>query len=194
MYKVIGSFASRAQRVIWALEELGLPYEHVDARPASPEIKAVNPSGKVPALIVGGEVLSDSGAILNYLCDNHDGLGFKAGTTQRAVQDAHMLRAIDEIDGPLWFSGRARMMLGEDFMDDRAALNVVMKRGFALILEAMQGPYLQGETFTVADIYTAHAIAWARSRKIEMPDEIVAYYRRAYAREAAQRMRERFMK
>ncbi|MGY9039234.1 MAG: glutathione S-transferase N-terminal domain-containing protein, partial [Rhodobacterales bacterium] len=43
MYKVIGATKSRAMRVMWMLEELGQPYEHVPCGPRSDEAKQYNP-------------------------------------------------------------------------------------------------------------------------------------------------------
>ena len=73
MYTVIGHPQSRALRVIWALEELGQPYELVKAMPRSEEILKYNPLGKIPALIDGEDVLTDSVAIMTYLADKHGG-------------------------------------------------------------------------------------------------------------------------
>lgn len=53
MYQVIGGVKSRGFRVIWALEEMGLDFEVLDAKPHSPEVKTANPLGKIPALKVG---------------------------------------------------------------------------------------------------------------------------------------------
>jgi len=64
---------SRSQRVLWALEELGLPHEirhHArDAvtRLAPPELKAIHPLGKSPVIEHEGQVVFESGAILDYL-------------------------------------------------------------------------------------------------------------------------------
>ena len=48
MYTVLGSTKNRTLRVIWTLEELGLTYDQIKGNPSSAEIKALNPSGKVP--------------------------------------------------------------------------------------------------------------------------------------------------
>ena len=63
---------SRSQRVLWLLEELGLPYEVVryqrgpDLRaPAS--LRAVHPLGRSPVLVDGGRTIAESGAIIEYL-------------------------------------------------------------------------------------------------------------------------------
>ena len=68
---------SRSQRVLWALEELGLPYEikqyQRDAvtNLAPPELKAVHPLGKSPLLEDDGVVVEESGAIIQYLLDKY---------------------------------------------------------------------------------------------------------------------------
>jgi glutathione S-transferase len=68
---------SRSQRVLWALEELGLAYEirhyQRDAvtNLAPPELKAVHPLGKSPLLEDSGTVIEESGAIIQYLLDTY---------------------------------------------------------------------------------------------------------------------------
>jgi glutathione S-transferase len=82
---------SRSQRVLWLLEEIGLPYEvrRYQRDPATmlapPELKAVHPLGKSPVLTDGPLVLAESGAILEYLVETHgDGRFVPApGTPER---------------------------------------------------------------------------------------------------------------
>ncbi|UUX95166.1 glutathione S-transferase family protein [Aquabacterium sp. J223] len=68
---------SRSQRVLWLLEELGLPYELKTYRRdpktmlAPPELRAVHPLGKSPVITDDGLTLSESGAILEYLADRY---------------------------------------------------------------------------------------------------------------------------
>ena len=70
---------SRSQRVLWLLEELGLPYEikqyQRDAvtRLAPPELKAVHPLGKSPLISDGAKVIHESGAIIDYIIRRHGG-------------------------------------------------------------------------------------------------------------------------
>ncbi len=65
---------SRSQRILWLLEELGVPYEIVryqrnaETRLAPPELKAVHPLGKSPVLEDGALKIAESGAIVEYLC------------------------------------------------------------------------------------------------------------------------------
>lgn len=68
---------SRSQRIVWLLEELGLPYEmrhhQRDAvtNLAPPELKAIHPLGKAPLLEDQGQVIQESGAIIQYLIDQY---------------------------------------------------------------------------------------------------------------------------
>ncbi|WP_299848601.1 glutathione S-transferase family protein [uncultured Roseovarius sp.] len=65
---------SRSFRVLWLLEELGLeceivPYSIRDGSLRDPAFLAISPAGRVPALETGKEVLCESGAILQHLCE-----------------------------------------------------------------------------------------------------------------------------
>jgi len=68
---------SRSQRVLWLLEELGLPYEikhyQRDAKTnlAPPELRQVHPLGKSPVITDDGLTVAESGAILEYLVDTY---------------------------------------------------------------------------------------------------------------------------
>jgi glutathione S-transferase len=68
---------SRSQRILWLLEELGLPYDiklyYRDAktRLAPPELQAVHPLGKSPVITDDEVVIHESGAIIDYLIRRH---------------------------------------------------------------------------------------------------------------------------
>lgn len=68
---------SRSQRVLWLLEELGVPYEikgyQRDAKTmlAPPELLRVHPLGKSPVITDDGRLLAESGAIIEYLVDRY---------------------------------------------------------------------------------------------------------------------------
>lgn len=82
---------SRSHRVLWLLEELGLPYE-VKRYPrnaawlAPRELQQVHPLGKSPVLTIGERALAESGAILETLVEEHphSGLGIAPGETGRS--------------------------------------------------------------------------------------------------------------
>jgi glutathione S-transferase len=69
---------SRSQRVLWLLEELGVPYavKRYERDPqtmlAPPELRAVHPLGKSPVVTDGGDVLAESGAIIEALVARYD--------------------------------------------------------------------------------------------------------------------------
>ena len=68
---------SRSQRILWLLEELGVPYElklyrrNPATRLAPAELKAVHPLGKSPVITDGDEVVAESGAIIEYLVERY---------------------------------------------------------------------------------------------------------------------------
>jgi glutathione S-transferase len=90
---------SRSQRILWLLEELGAPYEiafhqrDAETRLAPPELVAVHPLGKSPVIVDGGQVIHESGAIIDYIVRKHGGGRFAptAGTEdhERYLQWIH---------------------------------------------------------------------------------------------------------
>ncbi|WP_100258970.1 glutathione S-transferase family protein [Qipengyuania seohaensis] len=70
---------SRSQRILWLLEELGAEYEirsyqrDAETNLAPPELKQVHPLGKSPVIEDNGRLISESGAIIEYLCERHGG-------------------------------------------------------------------------------------------------------------------------
>lgn len=68
---------SRSQRILWLLEELGLPYEIKFYRRdavtnlAPPELTAIHPLGKSPVITDDGQVVAESGAIVDYIVRRH---------------------------------------------------------------------------------------------------------------------------
>lgn len=68
---------SRSQRILWLLEELGLPYEiarydrDATTRLAPPELQAVHPLGKSPVVTDEGRTINESGAIIDYIVRRH---------------------------------------------------------------------------------------------------------------------------
>jgi glutathione S-transferase len=70
---------SRSQRILWLLEELGLPYEikpyqrDAQTRLAPPELQKVHPLGKSPVITDGNKTIIESGAIIDYIIRRHGG-------------------------------------------------------------------------------------------------------------------------
>ena len=88
---------SRSQRVLWLLEELGVPYalkryaRDRKTKLAPPELKAVHPLGKSPVVTDDGDTIAESGAILEYLTDKYAdrASGELAGLTPKPATPEH---------------------------------------------------------------------------------------------------------
>ena len=191
MYKVIGSRASRGLRVLWMLEELGQPYEHVPAKPRSDEALAANPSGKIPALQVDGETITDSVAIMTYLADRHGALTYGAGTLERARQDALTLMILDEVEGLVWMAARHSFVLPEAqrMPEVTKSLKWEYEQVLPRLEAALTGPFLTGEMMTIPDMLLAHCLSWAeRAGFAEAPAKLADLRSRMEARDAFQRV------
>lgn len=174
MIKLVGTRKNRTLRVIWLLEELGIEYEHVPASPRSDEVKKIVPSGKVPALIVDGTIISDSVAIMTYLADKHGQFTFPAGTVDRAIQDSHTQFLCDEFDACLWAAARHTFILPEEkrVPDVKESLKWEFERSLGLFMDRLgDGPYLMGDTMTIADIVACHLGNWAVNARFPVDNQ-----------------------
>lgn len=172
MYTIVGHPASRAMRVAWVLEELGQPYGWRLAEPRSPEIFAVNPLGKVPALVMEDQVLYDSIAICQFLADRHGGLTHPPGSTARAHQDAILNHIVAEVDAALWTASKHRFVLPEEHRKDGMGDVALFEFGKAMTeLDALKGdaPFLAGDFCTVPDLVLCHCAGWAYTRRFPLP-------------------------
>jgi len=194
MYKLIGSPQSRSFRVLWMLEELGVPYDHEPAPPRSEAVVAVNPAGKVPVLVVDGTPITDSTAILTYLADRHGRFTHPAGTLERARQDSLTQFLLDEFDAALWMSARHSFVLPPELR--QSAIKDSLKWEFersqrTLMARIGEGPFVMGAEMTVPDIILAHCGRWAEQAKFPVTAPGLADYlarmreRPAYLRAAA---------
>jgi glutathione S-transferase len=170
------------------MHEMGLEFEHIAAATRSPEVLAVNPSGKVPALIVDGTAIIDSTAILTYLADKHGKLTYPAGTIERAHQDSLTHFILDEFDAVIWTAARNTFVLPAEkrVPEIKETLRWEFARSIKLIEERMHdGPNLMGEKFTIPDIILTQIGGWARVAKFDVPDgKLKDYFRRQIKRPA----------
>lgn len=188
MITVYGTPRSRVMRVMWMLEELGEPYDLVPAPPRSEAIRAVNPEGKVPAVTLEGETLTDSVAIVQFLADRAGRLTAPAGTLARARQDAFTQFCVDEVEGALWTAGKHSFALPEELRvpqvkeTARAEFDRAMKT-----LERRLGDaeFVTPLGFTVPDLLLGHCAGWAERAKFAVPEgPVAAYFARLQARPA----------
>lgn len=198
MYKIVGFPRTRAMRVMWLLEELGEPYEVDPALPQSDTVKVLNPSGKVPVLVDGDAVITDSVAICTYLADKHGRFTFPAGTLDRARQDSITQFGVDVLEGALWTAAKNTFIHPEDVRVP--AVKDVCRLEFEQGLKTLEaligdGPYAMGETFTIADIIVGHCSGWALAAKFDLPKEgpVYDYFKRLRERPAFQAMMAKVM-
>ena len=173
MYTVIGGTKTRAFRVMWMLEELGQPYDLNPAAPRSDEARKFNPSGKIPALVDGDEVLTDSVAIMTYLADKHGALTAPAGTPARARQDAMTFWLIDEFDAVLWAAAKHSFVLPEEARVPaiKDSLKAEFERAASTLSDRLEGPFLMGDQITLPDLLAVHCINWSIGAKFPRVDD-----------------------
>ena len=150
MIKLYGGPMSRAFRVMWMLDELGLKYEHVSfdhkkvMTHKSAEYLAINPNGHVPTFVDGDIVMWESFAINLYLASTYgEGRFFGKSPAEQAAIYKWTLWGACEIEGPTDAAGKLRTMMRHDWVVDRYK---VVEAALA------RQPYLAGERFTVADL------------------------------------------
>lgn len=178
-YTVIGNTQSRAARVLWMLEELGIPYEHVGVKPHTAEVSRFNPSGKVPVLLVDGAPVTDSTAIVQFLADRHNRFTHPAGSLERARQDALTQCILDEFDAILWTAARHSFILPEAqrVPQIKDSLRWEFTRNQGLFVRRMgDAPFLMGDEMTVPDLVLAHCGIWARAAKFDIVEPVLGEY------------------
>ncbi|WP_116808952.1 glutathione S-transferase family protein [Steroidobacter cummioxidans] len=194
---------TRSIRARWALQELEVPFESVSIRlmegaGQTPEYLALNPAGKVPTLVDGDFVLTESVAIVLYLAEkySHKGL-LPTDLKQRAQLNRWMLFAVTELEQPLWRIARHLFLYPEH---QRLPADIELAkdefRSMAAVLEQhMQGrEFLIGDRVSVGDFVTAYTLDWGN--EVELLDAcptLLAYMQRMYARpKAALRIKDAF--
>ena len=173
MYTLVGSPKSRAFRVLWMLEELGVEYKIEAVGPRSPEITALNPSGKLPVLKDDDDIIIDSTAIIQYLADKHNKFTYPAGTIERAHQDSFTCFALDDLDGILWVTAKHSFIFPEEMRAEGVKPSAQIDFAKSLVdLEQRLGDneYIMGDTFTIPDIIIIHCYGWAMTAKFDWPD------------------------
>jgi len=169
MIRIYGANFSRAQRCLWLLHELDVPFEHIATGFATDskaeEYLALNPNGRVPTLVDGDLVLWESVAINIYLSKKYP--SELSGKTLE--QEAHMLKwslwGVTEIEQACNDVMFHRKFLPEGQRDEGVAVAAEKKLARPLpVLDAAlaRSPYLLGDRFTVADLNVAAMLSPAK--------------------------------
>lgn len=188
---------SRAGRIVWLLEELGLPYEinKMAFHPKdlkSDEHRARHPLGRVPVLEDGAVSIYESGAIVEYILERHKNGGLKP--TVEAPEYPQYLQWFHYCEGmvmpPVNTIVVQTLLLPPERRDETALGQAqrLLTRSLAPVDEALAGKdYLIGD-FSAADIMLGHA-CFMSNRLGCVPDEMAnlkSYIGRIEARPAFQ--------
>ncbi|MGB6116803.1 MAG: glutathione S-transferase family protein [Mesorhizobium sp.] len=192
MYQAVGSPGSRLTRVTWMLEELGQPYEIVKAKMHTDVMRRYNPTGKMPALVDGDVVVTDSAAICAYLSEKHadKGMGPNPGLAGRAEMMSWMIYAQAEFESPMWNKLKHRLLLPENLRADVSNWIAHEFDAEARGLEAKLAgrPYALGDRFSAVDLILGHCGQWSRSGKFAAPSPVISdYFDRVLSRPALAR-------
>jgi glutathione S-transferase len=204
---------SRAQRVLWLLEELGVPYEikhhqRTKTFQAPPELKAIHPLGKSPIVEDQGRVLAETGAIVEYLLDAHgEGrLRPPPGTDERIRFTYWLHYAEGSAMPPLLMQLLFQLMPRRSPALLRPLVRRIADRAQAGYVrpqlklhmnfwesELQRSTWFVGEEFTAADIMMSFPVeaAAARAQALEGRPKLAAFRERIRARPAYQRAAER---
>ena len=205
---------SRSQRVLWLLEELGVPYEvkryERNARTmlAPPELRAIHPLGKSPVIEENGVVTAETGAIIEQIMAEHPGNALTppsgSAAARRVTYWLHYAEgsAMTPLLLKLVFGALPKRSPGlvkplvnaiskkaqSSFIDPQIADHTAFWEG-----ELSRAAWFAGDQFTAADIMMSFPLEACSSRAPFGPDKprCAAFLKTVHARPAYQRALER---
>ena len=168
MLKIHGRANSmNVQKVVWALDEMNVPFDRIDAGGAfgivdTPEYKAMNPNSRVPTMDDDGFILWESNAIVRYLAAKHDIGGLcPSDPRQRADADRWMDWQQTTVGGaitPIFWNLVRTAEPDRDLAAIEAARLTMIDLMWIIDKALADRPYLAGDTFTMGDIPIAIAV------------------------------------
>jgi glutathione S-transferase len=186
---------SRGRIARWMLEEIGQPYraEVIDYGPnmKAAAYCAINPMGKVPALVHGGTVVTECAAICTYLADAFPAAGLAPAPGSKARGPYY--RWLFFGAGPIEAAATNKAMGFELPKERQAMAGYGSLDDVAAALEsALTGrDYIAGDRFTAADVYVGSQLIWGMQfGTIPKRPAFEQYGQRLAARPAAKRARE----
>ena len=188
----------RGFRVVWLLEEMGLPYR---LRPVDllagvekdAEYLAINPAGFIPAIQDGDVTMVESIAIMEYLMARYGPTPLAPGPHDPAFPTYQQFLHLGEagLAASMYFVVVSRNLAPEAERRNwgaSKALEVFESRLGLVARQLARSPYLAGETFTAADISVTYALQFARrGGGIALGEAEQAYMARTSGREAYKR-------
>ena len=168
-----------------ALEEAGAKFEAQrlnlrEGEQKRPEYLAVNPKGKVPALVVDGGTITENPAIISYVADTHPQAKLLPPPGELARAKAQEWLA--------WCASTVHVSFGPIFRDrNNAEQRKVVQENLDRYDAWLKGTYVLGETFSGADCYTLVFTAWAMSFGLNVGPKMRASAKALLQRPAVQR-------
>ncbi len=160
LIKLYGTPRSRASRVLWCLEEIGVAYENLDLKDVSDTEKEnilgkVNPNLKVPALDDNGFMIFESMAINLHLAKNYSQTLWPTDSNQQSAAIQWSIWAMTEIEPPFVELFLQRIILPEEKRDPQAEETAIetINRPIGVLENILsKNDYVLGNTFTIADL------------------------------------------
>jgi glutathione S-transferase len=186
---------SRSQRILWLLEELGLPYEirqhkrDPETRLAPPELKQIHALGKSPVIEDGGKVVAESGAIIDYVLRHHGGGRLVPAMSNPKYDDyVHWMHYAEGSGMPALIIRINVARVGEAAAPALPRLDEEIALQLGYLDGALKGrPYILGDELSAADIQLSFIGELAGARfGIDHYPEIKAWVQRFQARPAYQ--------
>jgi len=188
---------SRAETVVWALQELGLDYETKELNAykfeqRSPEFLAINPFGKVPTMTHNGKHFTESLAIIEYLNDLHpDRPLTPSHNDDNYAEKNYKLRQVVsfgmiELESYVWILTKIKVLDNYENWPEGTAEKCITNIQNALPIATSwldSQEYIAGDRFSLADIYYHHLFNWLKMLGVALPEQAKAYVKRLSARE-----------
>ena len=161
-----------ASNFVWTcrivLTEKKVPYTLTSVMPHTPEVNAVHPFGKIPAMRYGDVVLAESRAICGYLERMFDGPPMMPSDPIKLAQVEQWVSILMTHIDPSWirqYVGRGYIFPGTpDKSPNRAAIEEALpklQQQFPVMNEAVENGYFVGGSFTLADAYFVPMLFYA---------------------------------
>lgn len=187
--------SSNVMKVIWLLEEIGLPYERIDVGgpfggTATPEYRAINPLGVVPSLEEPGFHLFESNVILRFVCNAHapDCPFYPPAPRARATVESWMEFQQTALNRPQSIVFQGLIRTAPEKRDTAAIAAAITETGKIWgILDGRlaRHAYVAGDDFSLADIaFGVHVHRWLNMTFDGRPDapHLQDWYGRLLAR------------
>ncbi|BAY66619.1 glutathione S-transferase domain-containing protein (plasmid) [Calothrix brevissima NIES-22] len=186
---------TRSIRVRWVLQELGVEFEAISinmraGEHRTPDFLTINPTGKLPVLIDGEHIITESVAIALYLGEKYPESNLvPTDLFLRAQLYRWLLFTATELEQPLWRIARHTFIYPEEL---RLPAEIPLARqdftNMAVVLEKhlLDRQFLVGEHVTVADFVLAYTLDWANEVQLLATfPTLVDYMERMYKRPKA---------